>query len=32
MEKKFGAFLVIEIVKIHFIFTIYILYFANEEG
>jgi hypothetical protein len=32
MEKKFGAFLAIETLKIHFIFTFYILYFTNEEG
>jgi hypothetical protein len=32
MENKFGAFLDIETLKIHFIFTFYILYFANEDG
>jgi hypothetical protein len=32
MENKFGAFFTIETLKIHFIFTFYILYFANEEG
>ncbi len=32
MENKFGAFFAIEILKLHFIFTFYILYFANEEG
>jgi hypothetical protein len=32
MEEKNWAFLIIETFKIHFIFTFYILYFANEEG
>jgi hypothetical protein len=32
MENKFGAFLNVETLKIDFIFTFYILYFANDEG
>jgi hypothetical protein len=32
MENKFGACLAIETLKIHFIFTFYILYLAKDEG